>query len=133
MMKNKELYADILIDIALSGAIVAIDKRTNLPVSCGKINCKNCLFGQEGDCVLNEEKLKSWGDEDAISFWEDVEIDTPILVRHKGESEWVRRHFAYYSQGKIYAFNDGLTSFTSKCSPPSSWDEAKIFVKGMEE
>ena len=131
-MKNKELFADVLIDLALSGGIVAIDKRTNSPVQCGKIICKNCLFSQEG-CVMNGEKLKSWRDEDATYFWANVEIDTPILVRHKGESEWVRRHFAYYSQGKIYAFNNGLTSFTSKCSPPSSWDEAKIFVKGMEE
>ena len=131
-MKNKDTYADVLIDLALSGAVVAIEKRTNAPVPCGKISCKNCLFSQ-GGCVVNEEKLKSWGDEDAAYFWENVEIDTPILVRHKGESEWVRRHFAYYSQGKIYAFNNGLTSFTSKCSPPSSWDEAKIFVKGMEE
>ena len=131
-MKNKELFADILIDIALSGAKVTIDKHTNAPVPCGKISCKNCLFGK-GCCVINEEKLKSWGEEDATSFWENVEIDTPILVRRKGDSEWLRRHFAYYSQGKIYAFNNGLTSFTSKCSPPSSWDEAKIFVKGMEE
>lgn len=131
-MKNKELYANVLIDLALSGTSVTIDKRTNAPVLCGKCSCTNCLFGQES-CKRNGEKLKSWGEEDATYFWENVEIDTPILVRHKGESEWVRRHFAYYSQGKIYAFNNGLTSFTSKCSPPLSWDEAKIFVKGMEE
>ena len=129
-MKNKELFADVLIDLALSGATVAINKHTNAPISCEDCNCEDCLFWEE---VCKYEKLKSWGDEDATSFWENVEIDTPILVRHKGESEWVRRHFAYYLQGKIYAFNNGLTSFTSKCSPPSSWDEAKIFVKGMEE
>lgn len=129
-MKNKELFADVLIDLALSGATVAINKHTNAPISCEDCNCEDCLFWAE---VCKYEKLKSWGDEDATSFWENVEIDTPILVRRKGESEWIRRHFAYYSQGKIYAFNNGLTSFTSKCSPPSSWDEAKIFVKGLEE
>ena len=131
MMKNKELYADILIDIALSGAIVAIDKRTNLPVSCGKINCKNCLFGQEG-CGMNEEKLKSWGDEDATSFWEDVEIDTPILVRDDDSDEWLRRHFAYYKDGKVYAYVEGKSSFTSTIDP-YGWKNAKIFSRGMEE
>lgn len=132
-MKNKELYADVLIDLALSGETVAINKYTNAPVACAEFSCADCLVGFE-DCGKKRiEKLKSWGDENATSFWENVKVDTPILVRRKGESEWVRRHFAYYSQGKIYAFNSGLTSFTSKCSVPSSWDEAKIWVKGMED
>lgn len=131
-MKNKELYADVLIDLALSGTTVTINKYTNEPVSCSKCSCADCLIGAENCSKTLSEKLKSWGEEDTTSFWENVEIDTPILVRRKGTSEWVRRHFAYYSQGKIYAFNNGLTSFTAKCSLPSSWDEAKIWVKGME-
>lgn len=129
-MKNKELFADVLIDLALSGGTIAINKHTNAPVLCKKCSCADCLFGEE---TCRSEKLTSWGNEDATSFWENVEIDTPILVRHKGESEWVRRHFAYYTQGKIYAYNNGVTSFTSKCTPPSSWQEAKIWTKGMEE
>ena len=130
-MKNKELFADILIDIALSGSTVTIDKHTNAPVSCGKISCKNCLFGQEG-CGMNEEKLKSWGDEDSTSFWENVEIDTPILVRDADSDEWLRRHFSYYKDGKVYAYVGGKSSFTSKIDP-YGWKNAKIWVRGMEE
>lgn len=45
--------------------------------------------------------------------WSNVEVDTPILVRDDEEFNWKRRHFAKYENGKVYAFIDGATSWTT--------------------
>lgn len=67
-MKNKELYADILIDLALSQATVTVNKYTGIPANCRTGSCANCLFYND-KCNRTSETLKSWGDEDATSFW----------------------------------------------------------------
>lgn len=44
-MKNKEKYAKEIINIACSGAYLAVDKSTKHPVRCDKnIECCDCLF-----------------------------------------------------------------------------------------
>ena len=48
--------------------------------------------------------------------WSKVQIDTKILVSEDGE-DWYRRHFAKYKNGIIYAFPDGLSSFTARYKP----------------
>ncbi len=44
--------------------------------------------------------------------WSKVEVDTPILVRDDGV-KWVKRHFAKYENGGVYAWKDNHTSWTS--------------------
>ena len=47
--------------------------------------------------------------------WSRVPVDTPIFVRAFGEDDkWERRHFAKYENGKIYAWDNGTTSFTAR-------------------
>ena len=64
--------------------------------------------------------------------WSKVQVDTKILVSDNGEY-WVRRYFAKYEGGRIYAFSDGCTSFTacdeSECDYQGvcSWDYAKLY------
>ena len=64
--------------------------------------------------------------------WSKVPIDTKILVSEDGEY-WIRRYFAKYEGGHIYAFSDGATSFTacdeSECDYQGvcSWDYAKLY------
>ena len=48
--------------------------------------------------------------------WSKVQVDTKILVSEDGE-DWYRRHFAKYEGGIIYAFPDGLSSFTARYKP----------------
>ena len=43
--------------------------------------------------------------------WSKVQVDTKILVSEDGK-DWYRRHFVKYENGIIYAFPDGLSSFT---------------------
>ena len=45
--------------------------------------------------------------------WSKVEVDTPILVRDLEGEEWLRRYFAKYENGKVYAWGNGCTSQTA--------------------
>ena len=56
--------------------------------------------------------------------WNQVEIDTPILVKFKEDKEWVKRHFAKYENGLVYAWRDSCTSWTTE--DMREWDYAKL-------
>ena len=53
--------------------------------------------------------------------WSKVEVDTPILVRANENTEWIRRHFAKYENGDIYAWRDAQTSWTSSYDGDMTW------------
>ena len=60
--------------------------------------------------------------------WSKVPVDTKILVKDNHENEQVRRHFARFEDGKIRAWNDGLTSFTAKDDRYCTfWECAKLY------
>ena len=56
--------------------------------------------------------------------WSKVEVDTPILVREYEEQDWVKRYFAKYENGTVYAWRDGCTSWTEENA--SAWKYAKL-------
>ena len=56
--------------------------------------------------------------------WSKVEVDTPILVRQTKDGEWLRRHFAKYENGIVYAWKDAFTSWTEDCM--TGWDYGKL-------
>ena len=64
--------------------------------------------------------------------WSKVQVDTKILVSEDGE-DWYRRYFAKYENGFIYAFPDGLSSFTARYKPECGyrrvcgWKYAKLY------
>ena len=64
--------------------------------------------------------------------WSKVPVDTKILVSEDGE-DWYRRHFVKYENGIIYAFPDGLSSFTACYKPERdyqrvcAWKYAKLY------
>ena len=65
--------------------------------------------------------------------WENIPIDTPLLVRD-GSGAWKRRYFAKYENGKVYAFAQGRTSFSSGKDCVTSWKIAKLFKgEGRED
>ena len=59
--------------------------------------------------------------------WSKVEVDTPILVRYSedGDEEWIKRHFAKYENGKVYAWFDGCTSWSTE-GHMVIWNYAKL-------
>ena len=64
--------------------------------------------------------------------WSKVPVDTKILVSEDGE-DWYRRYFAKYENGFIYAFPDGLSSFTACYKPECgyrrvcAWKYGKLY------
>ena len=72
-------------------------------------------------------------DFEEIVDWSKVQVDTKILVSEDGK-DWYRRYFAKYEGGIIYAFPDGLSSFTAHYKPEyggyrrvCAWKYAKLY------
>lgn len=45
--------------------------------------------------------------------WNKVKVDTPILVKDHEDREWLKRYFAKYEDGYVYAWGNGCTSWTA--------------------
>ena len=61
--------------------------------------------------------------------WNKVEIDTPILVRDNEDTEsatvvWLKRYFAEYKDGLVYAWTNGRTSWNE--DEMYGWQYAKL-------
>ena len=65
-----------------------------------------------------------WNVEDEVD-WDEVEVDTKVLVRDRPYNEWLKRHFAKYENGKVYVFNDGRTSWNNEGI--THWEETKLW------
>lgn len=62
--------------------------------------------------------------------WENISVDTKILVSIDGE-KWNKRYFAKYINGKVYAWDCGATSFSSNhCT---KWAYAKLYEREEEK
>lgn len=72
-------------------------------------------------------------DFEEVVDWSKVPVDTKILVSNcingAGEViEWRKRYFAKYENGKIYAWNDGVTSFSVDSDDLcTSWGFVKLY------
>lgn len=124
-MKNREKFAEQIIDIALQRNKIAVNLTSGEPVACRKIKCSECLFGGR-NC---EVSLREWAEkeyEEQTVDWSKVPVDTPILVRDHEAMEWTKRYFAKYENGKIYAWGDGTTSWSTETCATYSWDFAKL-------
>ena len=56
--------------------------------------------------------------------WSKVNVDTPILVG-EGDGDWVKRYFAEYKDGVVYAWCGGSTSWDAN-NMMMSWKCAKL-------
>ena len=125
-MLNIEKYKEMLIDmeiIDVNKLAVVNDK----PVNCTDLYvCDECDFGKKKNCSpYLEEWLFSEYEEPEVD-WSKVKVDTPILVKDTEEEEWQRRHFAGLKNGKVYAWHDGLTSWSDIGECERSWKYAKL-------
>lgn len=62
-------------------------------------------------CFEGKDQLIDIGEYLGIVDWSKVAVDTPILVR-RFDGDWEKRHFAYFKNGKVYAWLGGATSWT---------------------
>lgn len=73
-----------------------------------------------------EDREIIWNSEVNVD-WSKVAVDTPIYVGNFLASVNLPRHFAKYENGRVYAWNNGATSFTAEDSKDiSSWYIAKL-------
>ena len=56
--------------------------------------------------------------------WSKVEVDTPILVRYSEKEMWIRRKFAKFEDGVVYAWHGGETGHSKSYMTP--WNYAKL-------
>lgn len=64
--------------------------------------------------------------------WSTVEVDTPILVRDVENENWYRRYFAKYENGKVHAWINGVTSWSTVEGRTTCWNYAKL-AEGEDE
>ena len=101
------------------------------PVNCTDLYvCGECDFGEKKNCSLYlEEWLFSEYEEPEVD-WSKVKVDTPILVS-KDTKEWIKRYFAKYENGRVYAWKEGKTSWSAVNEHNvNSWKYAKLAEKG---
>ena len=83
---------------------------------CANTNCDQCKMLQM--LWLMEEY------EEPKIDWSKIKIDTPILVRNDESDKWLKRYFAKYEGGVVYAWKSGRTSWTEDCM--IEWGYAKL-------
>ena len=129
-MTNKEKYYDELMDYALMGIDIAMDKDTNKIAFCAGYPCRRCKF-HTSEIACSEEKLK-WLNEEYIepepeTDWSTVEVDTPILVKNYKNNPWEVRYFAKYQDGVVWCWCYGKTSYTTVDADSNyNWSFAKL-------
>lgn len=62
-MKNRDKYAEKLLNVACAGKRIAIDKQTMQIIGCEVFPCGLCLFG---DCDGCSKKLAEWAESEYI-------------------------------------------------------------------
>lgn len=124
-MTNYEYFREQIERITRLGRRVAVNKDKK-PQACSMMDCNDCIaFGKKESCY---ETIDKWADAEYIEStvdWSKVAVDTPILVRDSTETDWLRRHFAKYADGKIYAFSSGCTSWSCE-GPFLAWIYAEL-------
>ena len=125
-MLNIEKYRDELIKMGVL-KIQDISIRKGKLGECNTRRCASCDFRIKFSCQKQaKEWLFSEYKEQEVD-WSKVKVDTPILVKNTEEGEWVRRYFAKFKDGKVYAWWDGATSWTADDEyDVNSWKYAKL-------
>ena len=132
-MTNYEHFEEQIEKITRMGRMVAVEKKTGKVTSCNQITCAQCKLDScsAGNC---DAAALAWADAEYIEpevDWTKVPIDTPILVKYLGETIWKKRYFAKYEDGEVYAWNDGMASFTT--NKTMSWPYAKLASESQKE
>ena len=117
-MLNIEEYKDKLIELG----VINTDPLSRLNLS-GKLEEKRT--GRRYSRAEIKEWLFSEYEEPKVD-WSKVKVDTPIYVRCSDDEKWVPRYFAKFEDGRVYAWSDGTTSFTTPIAGAVDWEYAKL-------
>ena len=126
-MTNKEKYGNKIIELAIDEGALAL--KNGEPAPCAKIKCEDCDYGKSDSCGGSEYKFREWLNSEYVEppvDWSKVAVDTPILVRDREKEAWRKRHFAKYENGIVFAWGNGLTSWSAHRSNVVGWGMAKL-------
>lgn len=122
-MTNYEKYADIINNFKGTGNFCKefVEPYILKIPDCydGGVHCGACRLRQAAWLFEEYEEPK-----EPETDWNNVEVDTPILVRVNEDVEWLQRYFAKYENGIVYAWDFGRTSWNE--TTMISWDYAKL-------
>ena len=119
-MKNYEKYEDEIKNYkGDSFCIDFVEPHILKSDYCRGIDCGQCGMLQLIWLMKEYEEPK-----DLETDWSKVEVDTPILVKNYVSDKWLKKHFAKYENGIVYAWTGGKTSWTEDCA--TSWNYAKL-------
>lgn len=125
-MLNIEKYKEMLVveDIISPDRLALVQGQPHI-CKYG-IMCDECLFNNHSfSCSYDAINWLFSEYKEPEVDWSKVKVDTPILVRDYEGSEWIKRYFAKFADGKVYAWLGGVTSWTAN-SNMSSWKYAKL-------
>lgn len=118
-MKNRERFKDELTEACMKEVEGRFfDKYIRPYYNCDEWQ----YFSDEAGAILTALWLDEEYEAQEVD-WSKVDVDTPILVSTNGQ-DWTHRHFAEYRDGRVYAFDGGVTSWTSNVS--TGWEYAKL-------
>ena len=124
-MTNYEKYKDDILRVINSSPQADFGFSDGAIILCDPNICKICAFSEmKNDRYCANNKIIWLYDEYKID-WSKVPIDTKILVSGNG-TEWFRRHFAKYKNGYVYAFCNGVTSWSTEDYGITFWKYAKL-------
>ena len=77
--------------------------------------------------TLNRNECIDIAEELGIVDWSEVKVDTPVLVKAYKQDDWQKRYFAYFKDGRVYAWLCGTTSWSADNDEDAmSWNCAKL-------
>lgn len=128
-MKNYEKYADEIREYKGDNFCIDFVKPHILKSNdCRNMDCDACSMLQTIWLLEEYEEPK-----EPETDWGKVEVDTPILVRDNEDTEsatvvWLKRYFAEYKDGLVYAWTNGRTSWNE--DEMYGWRYAKLAESG---
>lgn len=90
-----------------------------------KLQLVNNYYGKTIESIMYLEDIVNGDFEEAID-WENIPLDTPIMVRDFDSESWVMRYFAFYKFGKVYCWLDSHTSDDNNDEGAKCWQQAKL-------
>ena len=107
-MKNKEKYAEQIVEIACKGGSFGFDKYAGVIVPCRSLNCTDCSFYQSVDC---DKGRKEWAESEYSEY-----VELPVISkRDRAFLDCIGNTYKYVVRDrdgklfvckKVYAVND---------------------------
>ena len=118
-MKNYEKYADEIREYKGDSFCVDFVKPNILKSDHCESDCTKCRMLQAIWLLEDYEEPEV--------DWSKVAVDTPILVKTCEDGEWLKKYFAKYEDGRVYAWTSGCTSWTALDDEwMTDWNYAKL-------